>query len=93
MRLIDANELTELVHWDYGKPPFSRKKVLNMIDMARTIDAVPVRHGKWIHEVRYTIDSLHSYQQYRCSECGMTYITNTKYCPDCGARMDDVEDD
>ena len=51
-------------------------------------DAVPVRHGKWIHEVRYTIDSLHSYQQYRCSECGMTYITNTKYCPNCGARMD-----
>lgn len=53
------------------------------------VDAVPVRHGKWIHEVRYTIDSLHSYQQYRCSECGMTYITNTKYCPNCGARMDE----
>ena len=42
MRLIDAEELKELWHWDYGKPPFSRKKVLNMIDMARTIDAVPV---------------------------------------------------
>lgn len=56
-----------------------------------TVDAVPARHGKWIHEVRYTIDSLHSYQQYRCSECGMTYITNTKYCPNCGARM--VEDE
>ena len=47
MRLIDANELTELVHWDYGKPPFSRKKVLNMIDLARTIDAVPV---EWIRK-------------------------------------------
>ena len=49
--------------------------------------AEPVRHGKWIREVRYTIDSLHSYQQYRCSECGMTYITNTKHCPNCGADM------
>lgn len=53
------------------------------------VDAEPVRHGKWIREVRYTIDSLHSYQQYRCSECGMTYITNTKRCPNCGARMDE----
>jgi len=53
------------------------------------LDAVPVRHGKWIHEVRYTIDSLHSYQQYKCSECDMAYITNTNYCPNCGARMDE----
>ena len=67
------------------------KAIISRIDEAPTIDAVPVRHGKWIHEVRYTIDSLHSYQQYRCSECGMTYITNTKYCPNCGARMEEDE--
>lgn len=63
------------------------KAIIFRINKEPTIDAVPVRHGKWIHEVRYTIDSLHSYQQYRCSECGMTYITNTKYCPNCGADM------
>lgn len=83
MRLIDADALGELV--SHG--------VVHYEDiMAQpTVDAVPVRHGKWIHEVRYTIDSLHSYQQYRCSECHMAYITNTKYCPNCGARM--VEDE
>ena len=91
MRLIDADAMVAdlltvdpqyetMIDWTVG------------VTMAQpTVDAVPVRHGKWIHEVRYTIDSLHSYQQYRCSECDMAYITNTKYCPNCGARM--VEDE
>ena len=86
MRLIDADALMNL----YAENEFSSDMgdAMEMLDHFPTVDAVPVRHGKWIHEVRYTIDSLHSYQQYRCSECGMTYITNTKYCPNCGARMD-----
>ena len=42
MRLIDADELTELLNWTFAKPPFSRKTVQKIIDMARTIDAVPV---------------------------------------------------
>ena len=92
MRLIDADALAKFI--DYGhlhnpnEKAYSENDIREMIDMMPTVDAVPVRHGKWIHEVRYTIDSLHSYQQYRCSECDMTYITNTKYCPNCGARMD-----
>lgn len=87
MRLIDADALKLDIMCVYGSNP----QYINWLNHAPTVDAVPVRHGKWIHEVRYTIDSLHSYQQYRCSECGMTYITNTKYCPNCGARM--VEDE
>lgn len=87
VRMIDADALKLEIACVYGSNP----KYLNWLNHAPTVDAVPVRHGKWIHEVRYTIDSLHSYQQYRCSECGMTYITNTKYCPNCGARM--VEDE
>ena len=91
MRLIDADELFINLDGMMEVSPtgyIHGETVADMISDAPTIDAVPVRHGKWIHEVRYTIDSLHSYQQYRCSECGMTYITNTKYCPNCGARMD-----
>lgn len=98
MRLIDADALdAEMYHksfevddgrnvWNSGL--WIRYKIFEeAIRDAPTVDAVPVRHGEWIHEVRYTIDSLHSYQQYRCSECDMAYITNTKYCPNCGARM------
>lgn len=91
MRLIDADDLKD---WSEIVPLTGDGGIdINDFDeklkSMPTVDAVPVRHGKWIHEVRYTIDSLHSYQQYRCSECGMTYITNTKYCPNCGARMDE----
>ena len=84
-RLIDADALMR----DIARYHLSDGKFQHWVEVQPTVDAVPVRHGKWIHEVRYTIDSLHSYQQYRCSECGMTYITNTKYCPNCGARMDE----
>lgn len=88
VRLIDADEIRWADHYD-SDGNLSKYKVAFSDEMPPTVDAVPVRHGKWIHEVRYTIDSLHSYQQYRCSECGMTYITHTKYCPNCGARMDE----
>lgn len=36
MRLIDADELVEIVNCTLSKPPFSRKTMLNMIEMART---------------------------------------------------------
>lgn len=101
MRLIDADALKKAMDGYWGRCQRIRKPrngetavfldVMATVEKQPTIDAVPVRHGKWIHEMRYTIDSLHSYQQYRCSECDMTYITNTKYCPNCGARM--VEDE
>ena len=85
VRMIDADALMR----DIEQYHLSNGKFQHWIELQPTVDAVPVRHGKWIHEVRYTIDSLHSYQQYRCSECDMTYITNTNYCPNCGARMDE----
>lgn len=49
--------------------------------------AEPVRHGKWILERRFTIDSMHSYIQYQCTCCGRYYVTKTNYCPNCGARI------
>ena len=88
MRLIDVDAYSKKV-CTYNETGCGSCNVQTICPFNEPIvDAMPVRHGKWIHEVRYTIDSLHSYQQYRCSECGMTYITNTNYCPNCGARMD-----
>ena len=80
---------------------FSRDYLKNMMDDAA--DAIEelyelvnsnktaVKHGQWECEIRNTIDGLHTYQQFRCSVCGMTYITNTPYCPHCGAKMDAEE--
>lgn len=90
MRLIDKEQAYQtLSEYYHHAGTLQHMALREALDRVPVVDAVPVRHGKWIHEVRYTIDSLHSYQQNRCSECGMTYITNTKYCPNCGARMEE----
>ena len=45
-----------------------------------TIDAEPVRHGKW---VEYPIaDGMN-----QCSECGVLRFGESNYCPNCGAYM------
>lgn len=46
-----------------------------------TIDAEPVRHGKWFE---YPIaDGMN-----QCSVCGFLRFGESNYCPNCGARMD-----
>ena len=82
MRLIDADALGELV--SHG--------VVHYEDiMAQpTVDAAPVRHGKWI--------DMGDFEQ--CSVCTGTHLkevqgyygkmlwVKTPYCPNCGTRME-----
>ena len=94
MRLIDVDELKELIDWTFDKPPFSRKTIKHMIDMARTVDAVPVRHGKWLPKHHY-IAGYEFVSGHICSECGNDALNAegddflTDFCPNCGARMDE----
>ena len=58
------------------------------IDAQPTIDAEPVRHGKW----EMKPDPFGFFDEIPvCSECGCTtkIREKTKYCPNCGARMDE----
>lgn len=115
-RLIDADELKRNVlkwmpkdqsdYMDSAIPPLENLTVSMVmeIDDAPTVDAVPVRHGRWI-----PVDSYSAFGGdestwmahgnpiafYYCSECKeQTYAGEdgepllTKYCPDCGALMD-----
>ena len=48
------------------------------------IDAEPVRHGRWIHDIN---------NLYGCSECLAREVMSSRrspknYCPNCGAKMD-----
>lgn len=53
-----------------------------------TIDAEPVKHGKWM-EIIETNELGEPYQSgVYCSECGHIDCYESNYCPDCGARMD-----
>lgn len=55
-------------------------------------DVASVVHGRWIHDGRRIesgIDWCH------CSECGKSdnFCARTNYCPNCGAKMEEKEDD
>ena len=80
MRLIDADTLKFDIMCVYGSNP----QYLNWLNHAPTVDAVPVKHGKWISNSPVTM---------RCNQC--TYVASDwivhafHYCPSCGARMDE----
>ena len=82
-RLINADALPR-----HGK----RKGLIYSadVDKAPTVDAVPVRHGKWVHR-----PGSWFHNDYQCSECG-NYLDfnglnagrgNANFCPNCGADM------
>lgn len=87
MRLIDADALAKFI--DYGhlhnpnEKAYSENDIREMIDMMPTVDAVPVRHGKWIDITESHIGT--------CSLCGDRWgsVDMMNYCPSCGARMDE----
>ena len=53
-----------------------------------TVDAVPVRHGRWETDGMMMDDG--EYLMTRCTACGEAYEYgfNMPFCPNCGARMD-----
>ena len=84
-RLIDADALlkdSDKREGAYGLI-FSAEDIRN----APTIEAEPVKHGKWI--------KMHSKEgeesTWCCSECSYPvsiWMIKENYCPNCGSRMD-----
>ena len=61
------------------------RKIIERIESAPTIDAVPVVHGRWENK------QGGFWEVATCSICGKKYPTTGKtpnYCPNCGAKMD-----
>ena len=67
---------------------------INDVKKAPTIDAVPVRHGRWLPKHHY-IAGYDFVSGHICSECGDDALNAegtdflTDFCPHCGARMDE----
>lgn len=85
MRLIDADAI---LYWEDDSGIKSMGYVRKgQIDSMPTIEAEPVKHGRWIDkEDPYGFfDTIPV-----CSECGHTTKMREKYryCPNCGAKMD-----
>ena len=95
MRLIDVDEIKyrEQLKW-FGNGRYEPMQFVyeSDIDIQPTVDAVPVRHGKFIGtEYDGYADGSPVYYEWKCSECGCIFEDDEptyKYCPNCGARMD-----
>ena len=82
MRLIDADALKELRHeYIQGRIKFDGNEY-DLIDKCPTIEAEPVKHGKWM--------PCGFGKEIMCSVCGCELKGGWWYrhCPDCGANMD-----
>lgn len=107
MRLIDADELIEHMflgtEYDSTVDDGMEKTeamckafkcgwndaLASVMDYAPTVDAEPVRHGHWIaHGKAFMGATIEA-----CSECGELLCGyNKAYCPNCGAKMDEVKE-
>lgn len=104
MKLIDADKVIAKVDLSYltlslligqEESRIAVAEIKRLIRETPTVDAEPIKHGHWIG-----IDD-EPWETYECDKCG--YITediecsygipnNFKYCPSCGALMEEIEE-
>lgn len=84
MKLIDADKLEP--HEIYEDNGFTEVVYMDDIREMPTVDAEPIRHGYWeAHAV-----SIKGVPTEVCSVCGeWTYGDCVRFCPNCGAKMDE----
>ena len=87
-RYIDADALKRALVTNGFRNDVDMMMTLETINNAPTIDAEPVRRGKW----RFV--NCATGLRCQCSECGCVFEEEEptyRYCPNCGARMDKNE--
>ena len=108
MRLVDADALKHVLcdECDYHETLCREKAecdTVSAIDAQPTVEAVPVKHGKWassqgyaevgecycsVCKTVYYADDLFTVGETDEYGCGQALLPN--YCPHCGAKMDEV---
>ena len=92
MPLIDADTLWKGFEnagwWDNA----DRDIAQDLLDQAPLVDAESVRHGRRETKEYTTEDSFDDWivihHEEVCSECGKGQGERSKFCPNCGAKMD-----
>lgn len=100
MRLIDADAVKDNINeWLdcvgnvlIGKGLSYTWELEGCIDDAPTIEAKPVKHGRWDDDHKCTVCRKEALCEqkpdpYACGLLTLFYV-DSAYCPNCGARMD-----
>ena len=87
-RYIDAEVLKETFNSSIntGHESFDLSAICECIDFETDVDVEPVRHAHWV----LFNGELTGRIQYKCSICDSRWgIDWMRYCPHCGAKMDE----
>lgn len=87
---IECDAVTEVLPRRAFK---TRQDIQDFLDNIPTADVTPVRHGRWIErkEHFYFQNGCKEWINFYCSECDAPNNSPTDYCPNCGAKMDGVD--
>ena len=103
MRLIDAEAFLKMEIDRCGSVPLvgtcmsDNEYLSDRLKKAPTIEVKPVVHAHWVTEQE--AEEINRYDlTYCCSACGhcdwdCTESEGFEYCPNCGAKMDEKEND
>lgn len=93
MRPIDADALIDKAYLHGGNSTYDNPYGdgidavdVKDIEAAPTLDAEPVRHGRWFRH-RYSTPWGFE-EEFVCSLCKRAVDFEENYCPSCGAKMD-----
>ena len=92
MRLIDLDKVRIGITAPRGAHKIVQEvinKLNEKFDELPTVDAEPVRHGRWIFNPKDAIEMMFTLP--KCSECGAESPNGGNYCPNCGAKMGGVK--
>jgi hypothetical protein len=59
------------------------KQALSFVNVLPAADVVEIKHGKW---------ESRGFHGHNCSVCDALNDIDTKYCPNCGAKMRKMEE-
>lgn len=68
-------------------PKWTPSRVKALIARQKAADVAPVRYGRWKVIGQVCIDGEYE-DTLRCTNCGMKHDRKSRYCENCGARMD-----
>lgn len=100
-RLIDADKLKAHYSWWKGG---TREMTMDeaksdfdcIIDLQPTVEVEPTKHGRWLYREEHFPFEKEPRITAGCSECGHSMFSKhdtLNYCPNCGARMDEIGED
>lgn len=79
-KFIDLERIKPI---DFPSTEMDGLDVVRYLNTIPTVDAVEVVHGRWTDEHQGFM-----YYDATCSVCGKHNDSASKFCPDCGAKMD-----